>query len=400
MNNLADKHVLFLPRWYPSHYDPMPGLFIKYHAEAIADAVKVSVLYAQAATDIPGKYIIDLKEENQVYTVRVYYKPCSSKIPAIIAPVVNAFRFLSAMKKGYRSLNENIGKPDLIHVHVLTRLGLIAYLLKVFKGIPYLITEHWSRYLPETGTFNGSARKWLTRLVVRNAEAVTTVTDNLKQAMIAHGLENRIYLILPNVVDTDKFKPSEKNIDHDKIRFVHVSCFEDRSKNISGILNTLARLSEIRQDFECFFVGEGMDLAIMKNKADKLNLLNKNVFFTGLLEGVEISNMVSSADFMILFSHYENMPVVINEAFACGVPVVSSSVGGIPEYVKEETGTLVEPGNENDFLEKIIHMMDHFSAYDKSKIRKFAIESFSKEAISRQLIDLYAYILPGERRRK
>ncbi len=95
---------------------------------------------------------------------------------------------------------------------------------------------------------------------------------------------------------------------------------------------------------------------------------------------------------MILFSHYENMPVVINEAFACGIPVVSSSVGGIPEYIKEETGILVEPGNENDFLEKIIHMMDHFSAYDKNRIRKFAVESFSKEAIARQLIDLYAYI--------
>jgi len=230
--------------------------------------------------------------------------------------------------------------------------------------------------------------------------AVTTVTDNLKQAMIAHGLKNRKYLILPNVVDTAKFKPSKNNTDHDKIRFIHVSCFEDRSKNISGILNTLARLSEIRQDFECFFVGVGMDFEIMKNKADKLNLLNKNVFFTGLLEGDEISNIISSVDFMILFSNYENMPVVINEAFACGIPVVSSRVGGIPEYVKEETGILVEPGNENDFLEKIIHMMDHFSEYDKSKIRKFAVESFSKEAITKQLINLYAHILSGEKRRE
>ncbi|MCK5839862.1 MAG: glycosyltransferase family 4 protein, partial [Bacteroidales bacterium] len=123
-----------------------------------------------------------------------------------------------------------------------------------------------------------------------------------------------------------------------------------------------------------------------------LNLLNKYVFFTGLLEEAEISDIISRADFMILFSHYENMPVVINEAFSCGIPVVSSSVGGIPEYIKEETGTLVEPGNENDFLEKIIHMMGHFSAYDKSKIRNFAVESFSKEAIARQLIELYAYI--------
>ncbi|MCD4681542.1 MAG: glycosyltransferase family 4 protein [Bacteroidales bacterium] len=400
MNKLADKHVLFLPRWYPNHYDPMLGLFIKYHAEAISNTVKVSVLYAQAAKDISSKYSIDLKTENQVYTVRVYYKPCSSKTPIIIAPLVKAFRFLSAIDKGYRTIIMNAGKPDIVHVHVLTRLGLIAYLLKIFKGIPYLITEHWSRYLPETGTFNGSLRKMLTRLAVRNAVAVTTVTDNLKQAMIAHGLKNRKYLILPNVVDTAKFKPSKNNTDHNKIRFIHVSCFEDRSKNISGILNTLARLSEIREDFECFFVGVGMDFEIMKNKADKLNLLNKNVFFTGLLEGDEISNIISSVDFMILFSNYENMPVVINEAFACGIPVVSSRVGGIPEYVKEETGILVEPGNENDFLEKIIHMMDNFSEYDKSKIRKFAVESFSKEAIARQLINLYAHILPGEKRRE
>jgi hypothetical protein len=85
-------------------------------------------------------------------------------------------------------------KIDLIHVHVLTRLGLLALLLKRSSGIPFLITEHWSRYLSYVGTYKGIFRKYLTRKVVKNASAVTTPTVNLQNAMQAHGLKNSNYL--------------------------------------------------------------------------------------------------------------------------------------------------------------------------------------------------------------
>jgi glycosyltransferase involved in cell wall biosynthesis len=280
-------------------------------------------------------------------------------------------------------------KPDIIHVHVLTRLGIIALLYKLITGIPYLITEHWSRYLPTVGTYRGFWRKLATRIVVKNAGAITTVTKNLSDAMQSHRLNNKNYQVIQNVVDTELFHPAELSIQGIKKRFIHISCFEDRSKNISGLLRSLALLHITRNDFECQMIGEGMDLERMKKLADELGIHQKIVFFSGLLEGETLALAMREASFLVLFSNYENMPVVINEAFASGIPVVATRVGGIAEHVDETKGILVEAGDEKGMAKSLSQMLDTCEAYDKSLIRNYALEHFSKKAIAEQFISIY-----------
>lgn len=380
-------HILFLARWYPHREDPMFGLFVQRHAEAVALRHRVSVV-SVSETDDPHapKYEVSYKLQKGVNEWAVYYRKSSYRI-GFLAKVIRVFRYYRANMKGVIQAKKYSGDFHMIHLHILTRLGLIALAYKFLGKKPYLITEHWSRYLPLTHGFTGFWRKQFTRLIVKNAFAVTTVTQNLANAMQALKLRNPNYVILPNVVDTDLFTilPAKRNA---KVRMIHISCFEDRSKNISGILKAIRMLSQHRIDFECVMVGDGMDFEWLSHSASDL-VENGIVRFTGLLQGDELAKTLRAADFLLLFSHYENMPVVILEAFACGLPVVASRVGGIPEMVNDSNGRLVDAGNIDQLVDTLNDMIDHVHDFEATSIRQQVESTYGYEAVSAFLDQLY-----------
>lgn len=382
--------VLYLARWYPNRYDPMPGLFIQRHAAAAAQCCRIGVVYTHVVDDkkIRG-YELDFSIEQDVPTARVYYSNPTARIPGITA-IVKANRFLRANRAGIRRVKRELGQFDLTHVHVLTRLGVLALWMKWVKGTPYLISEHWSRYLPKTGDFNGWLRKYLTRLVVKHAEMVTTVTQNLAMAMQAHGLKNAGYRVLPNVVSRDFLQraPTTRTRGERKT-LLHVSCFEDKSKNISGMLRVIRDLSEDRGDFYLKLVGDGMDFQAMKSYAATLGLDDSRVVFTGLLEGKALVEEMASADLLVVFSNYENLPVVINESLVIGVPVIATSVGGIPELVEDGNGILVEPGNEMELKQKLTEFLDGRPHFDHQSLSGKYSKAYAPETIGRMLCSWY-----------
>ena len=378
--NKERKHIVFLARWYPHRYDPMFGLFVQRHAEAAALFNDITVVYCQQTTDnrqqtsSKEKFEIVRTNENNVDTIRVYYKKPKNKILSLI-------RFYRANMKALKLCR----KPDLIHVHILTRLGVIAWIQKILHNTPYIITEHWSRYLPGND-FGGFLRKLFTKIVVRNAETVTTVTENLAIAMRNHGLKNDKYVVLPNVVNLDMFHISKRN--NNPCKIIHISCFEDKSKNISGLLESLKIIDNKGIDFKCKLIGEGMDLNLMKEKAKELQIINK-VSFTGLLQGQALADELSSGDFLVLSSNYENMPVVILEALASGLPVVSTNVGGIKEMIDDTKGILVEPRNKEALTEAMIKMIETHKNYDANYLRNSVIEKYGYESVGRFLDSIY-----------
>ncbi len=352
----------------------MFGLFVHRHAEAAALYNDISVVYVHADETLARKFDIVKTNENNVETVRVYYKKPKSKIFSL-------FRFLKANLLAFKLLE----KPDIIHVHVLTRCGVVALWQKIVHGTPYIITEHWSRYLPGND-FRGFFRKIATKIVVRNAEMTTTVTENLTKAMRSHGLKNKNYVVLPNVVDVNVFRPVERH--NEKTKIVHVSCFEDKSKNISGLIDALSILENKHTEYQCVFIGDGVDFEKLKRYAfSKLN--HENIIFTGLLQGQALADELASGDFLVLSSNYENMPVVILEALACGLPVVSTNVGGIPEIINESNGLLVPPGDSGSLADALHIMLNKFSDYDTNTLRDSISARFSYQAVGEFLNDTY-----------
>ena len=384
--------VLFLARWYPNKYDSMFGLFIERHALAVSKYCDIRVIYIHADELCEQKYNYEFEADKNIKVLRVYYRKPKADLLHIYK-FLNIFRYLKSCITAYRLMEKQYGKPDIIHVNVLTRIGLLALYVKMLKDIPYIITEHWSRYLSITDTYKGFLRKIITSVIVKKAFAVTTVTQNLNFAMLEHKLKNINYYLIPNVVDTDLFVPAIKTEKHEKVIITHVSCFEDRSKNISGLIRVMKKLSETRQDFECRLVGDGINMGQLESYTTELGLKDKFVFFDGLLEGKHIVNALQKTDFLLMFSNYENFPVVLSEALSCGIPVVATNVGGIHEFITEDYGRLVKAGDEDELLHAVIKMMDDYKTFDRDKLRQYAVDNFSNHRVSRQFMEIYDHCL-------
>jgi glycosyltransferase involved in cell wall biosynthesis len=379
--------ILFLPRWYPSKTDPMPGLFIERHAEVASHFADVAVLAIIPLKDLSE---IEMDKQEHLFTMRYYFRQGQTG-SLLLNKLINQYRWLYALLNGYRIVRKEMKGFDLLHVNVLTRLGVFALLISYIENTPYVITEHWTRYL--NGSFKGKLRLSLTRLVVRKTKTVSTVTDNLWKAMQSYSIVNPNHMVLQNVVEDLYFAPVNVINQQERLtpeRFIHVSCFTDRSKNISGLLRVLSRMNNFGIDYECVLVGEGEDLEMLKGYAVDLGLKSPQVQFRGLLTGEMLVEAMRSASFLVLFSNYENMPVVINEAFAIGIPVIATDVGGISEHVKKWNGRLVKPRDEDALFSTIVSFIKQEHNFDAEKIKNYAELWFGSSAVEKQLKELYA----------
>ncbi|MGQ3012542.1 MAG: glycosyltransferase [Flavobacteriales bacterium] len=367
-------HILFLPRWYPHAYDPMFGLFIRKHALTAAQKYRVSVAYVHFTTSESRTEI----SEDVLLEIRSYIKKSGN-------PLLNFFRWMTAYHRAYTEICKRRGKPALTHVHILTRLGVLALFMRIVRGIPYVITEHWSRYQPG-GFYHGALRKFLTRLAVRFSRGVTVPTAQLEKAMRAHGLNHTHYLVLANTVEKKWFY-SEVHPTRPIKQLIHISCFEEVSKNMSGILKAIALLKQQRSDFHLYMVGEGMDWQQTVDLCRELHC-DDVVTFTGLKQGEELASLLRGSDLMLMFSHYENLPVVISEALCCGVPVVSSDVGGIREVLEPRYGSLVPEGDTTAFVQAI-HSRLNETQPPREEIAAYAAAIWYEDAVLQQLDHFY-----------
>jgi len=388
--------VFFFARWYPHRFDPMYGLFIRRHAEAAALYARIGVVYAHLANENQPilRQEMDYVFENGVHTVRVYFPPSKCSIRPL-RRMFTLLAFYQAQFKGRKKLCSILGEPDLHHIHILTRLGLIGLYYKWRHQIPFVVSEHWSRYLP-TGHYAGWWRKWLTRKVVRNATGLTTVTENLAQAMQkGRNLVGAPYEVMPNVVDSVFFKtyPKQKTTKLQK-SFLHVSCFEDKSKNISGLLRAISQLAQKRSDFKLVLVGEGQDWKRMREYALELCIPKEQIEFTGLLTGEQLALQMSGADMLLVTSHYENLPVVIIESFVLGIPVMATNVGGISEIIRPDNGILLEPENETEWVVMMERFLNGELNFDGEHIKKQAHDVYSPDAVGQRLITFYRKAVP------
>ncbi len=382
--------VIFIPRWYPNRYDSMSGLFIQRQAEALTKYCDVAVIYVHPDPHCQNRREVDFHVENDVRVMRVYYRPPENS-GSVLGRIINMWRFYRNNLQAIRSIREF--SPDIIHAHILTRAGYVALKAGREHHCPVVISEHWSRYFMENNTFKGLHLKLITRFVVAKAAAMVAVSKPLRDAMMRCNLSNKVFRIIPNVVDTSLFYPQQHRISNPVKIFVHISCFDDKSKNISGFLRSVKALSEKRQDFRCLLIGNGPDWYDMKDYAGFLRIPEGLVEFPGVLNGTELSDVLRNADFSALSSLYETFGTVVIESLASGVPVVSTSVGISLEVITEDNGLLVPPGDESAMTRALDRALNNFHKFDRQKICAGIAGKFDKETIGIQLTDLYREVL-------
>ncbi|MBD2714225.1 glycosyltransferase [Microvirga sp. STR05] len=383
--------VLMLPKWYPNRYDDQDGDFVSRHVAAIAPHAQVAVLFAAVARGpLPSLISLDADLSGTVPTLRYYYRAQ----PTGFGPLDKVLKlglYFWCMVQGYQRLARHWGgAPELVHVHVLLRTGLFAWWLKLTRNLPFVVTEHWTLYLPQNAYRIGWLRRWLTQRVVQAAAGLHTVSDNLRGALAQLGVRNPRTVVITNVVDTALFHlPAEPS---KRAGLLHVAAFNEQAKNLSGLLRVVARLRATQPNIRLRIAGYGPAEAQVKQLAAELGLLQEDtVIFLGKLTTEAVATEMRRAACFVLFSNYENLPCVLIEAQASGLPAVATAVGGVPELLPPDgtRGYLVPARDEAALAEALAHVLRQPEQFDADALRRYAEEHFSYSAVGRQFVSFY-----------
>lgn len=194
--------------------------------------------------------------------------------------------------------------------------------------------------------FLSRAPRWVKRTMMA-ADARIVPSRFLQEVFAREGIDAQI---IPNVIDTAHFKPKRGREADGTLRIVVTRNLE-RIYDIGTALQAFAMLSERLPNAILTIAGEGPERASLEKLAKDLHIADR-VTFAGLLDRSAISALYGDADLMLNPSTVDNMPNSMLEAFAAGVPVVSTNVGGIPHIARDgETALLVPPRSPSAMAE-------------------------------------------------
>ncbi|MCW3169310.1 glycosyltransferase [Chryseobacterium sp. 09-1422] len=372
------KNILFISSWFPNKVEPSNGNFVQRHAEAVSLKHHVEILHSIGDFHQKDKYLMDDQVINGIRTLIVYYRNSKN-------PLQNFYRRMTAYKMGFAKMK----KPDLVHANVLHNSMFFAvYLTKKFR-IPFVISEHWTAYQENASDAHGKLWRFFAKWIANHSAAALPVSENLKKGLVVLGVKRPIKVV-SNVVDTDVFKLNKEVKKREIFTFLHVSSLVER-KNPDKIIETAKKLFDAGYKFR-LDIG-GSDFGHLEKQISSFSATDYISTF-GLLPLSGVAEKMQQSHTLILFSENETQGCVLVEANACGIPVISSKVGGVPEFVNQNAGILVEKDNVESLyvaMEKMLLCKVDFASPEI--LHQQIEEKYSKDKISTAFSEIYESVL-------
>lgn len=383
--------ILWLASWYPNKLSPLDGDFIQRHARAVSIYTPLTVIYVTQygeQLEVSDDHVEVTHSPNLTEMV-VQFRFKKSGI-SILDKVRYNLKYYSTYKKLIKKHFAENGVPDLIHVHVPMKAGVVAKWIKRKWKVPNIVSEHSATYVkgpPDTFENRSLYFQNAVKNIFQSALLTTTVSEHdgkiLKKKFNLKSVE-----IIRNVVDTNCFflEPA-----HHKtcFRFIHVSAM-GYQKNTDGILRACAALKKRRSDWKLELVGPINEK--MRQTIDELKL-HETVTIAGQLSNEMVAKQMQNASALVMFSRYENFPCTIIEAQCCGLPVIATNVGGIPETINGSNGYLVDSEDEQGLQAAMFDMIENCNRFDAFIIASKARDDYSYEKIGNQFLKLYDRVL-------
>lgn len=323
-------------------------------------------------------------EDAEIKGVNVHYiKPLKREISTNSADS----KSLSYMVKAHKVKKLlNVIKPDIVHAHYATGYGLTGALCGIK---PYIISTWGSDIF--IAPKKNILLKYILKFNLSKADFITATSQNLTRETSLYT--DKKVKTIPFGVDTTKFSTHKRNMSN-RITLGIVKSLEE-IYGIKYLIEAFAKIAFKYMNTELLIVGDGPLESELKTMCKKLNIEDR-VIFAGKIPNSKIPDMLSSIDIFVMPSLSESFGVSILEAEACGLPVVATNVGGIPEVVRDsETGFLVAPGDSNAIAEKLCllvedgKMREKFGAYG----RKFVELNYDWKDSVEKMYELYSSIL-------
>lgn len=383
--------ILMISRSYHPDYGGAE-VFVKEIAERSAQDGHIVLVLTHAIKGSPRTEVF-----NGVKIIRVSHpisieKSTSSHLPSIM------FIFPAILQAMRVVIKENI---SVIHCHG-SMSSLCGYIIKKLFKKKLVITVQGGDigdYPESTGGFCG-VLKPVIRTYLGAADAITCVSTHLVGVAINKFGAKNIKLI-PNGVDMSMFKSTDdketfkKNLNIEEKRII-ISVSRLTPKNgidylIRAFPEILARFSDTR----LILLGGGKQEEEIKKLKRELGVQDK-ITLIDHVPHAEIKKYLSIADVFIRPSLDEGFGIAFIEAMACGIPVIGTNVGGIPDIIKNnENGIIIEPRNEKQIINSILNLLNNKDLAEKlsAKGHEYVKKQFNWDNIYKKMKSVYEEVI-------
>jgi glycosyltransferase involved in cell wall biosynthesis len=276
-------------------------------------------------------------------------------------------------------LGELRSRPALLHAHdghALTLAGLCS----VLSRTPLVATRRVTFPLRHT-------------LLWRRAQCVIAISSAVRHALMADGLSPERLVVIPSAVDVPELQAS-MGADV-RARFslpekgqVAVSLGAlTPEKEQSTLIQAAALLVRDLPELRWIIVGEGPLRSALEQQALRLGV-RERVHFVGQLDDPHVA--LAGADVFVLSSRTEGLGSAVLAAMALDVPVVASSVGGVPELIGSGGGVLVQPGSPGEFAAAVQRVLTDADYSDTlSRTARLELQRFTASGMADQVLEVY-----------
>ncbi len=279
-------------------------------------------------------------------------------------------------------------KPDIIHSGHIWILSNIASKY----NIPVVITSHGTDII---GHNTWDRFHKYSEEAVENCSRIITISDSNKENVLkafSHAKDKVIQL--RNGYDQNIFKKREynkkqvlKEIGIDK-EYASIVLFSGRLVEIKGI-DVLLKAAKRYEDGNTLtlIAGGGVLLEPLKEQAAELGL--KDVVFLGNQTQENLCVLYNIADVLAVPSRVEGFGLVAIEALACGTPVIATNQGGLPEFINEKVGALVEVEDDINLEKEISKILTGERKFDKEDLANYAKNNYAQSLVINKVIETY-----------
>ncbi len=278
-------------------------------------------------------------------------------------------------------------RPDVIHVHFALPAGVLGWLIKKVKHIPFLMTVHLGDV---PGGVPQKTDKWFRWIkpfapaIWRSADKVVAVSNYTKELSIKNftvPIE-----VIPNGVEIERgfHVKSQKN---EFIQIVFAGRFVEQ-KNPLLVIKVLSEIKDLH--WQCKMLGDGALKIEMQELINKLDLTDR-ISFSGWITPEQVQGILARSDILFMPSRSEGLPVVGTQALASGLAIVAGKVGGFTDLVEQgKNGFLFDPEDTKGMVNALRRYCTDRDFLQRNKKYSFEI---AKRFDINKIVDKYESVL-------
>lgn len=292
------------------------------------------------------------KDENRIYTYEIRHKRGVNSFTRILNYIYMQLMISYKLAKITRKVNLWIfflgGETLLLPMLTAKVSGKKVILIFTHSSTLCSIFRHKNDYIVKIVEL-------LSKINCALADRIAVCSKNSIKDWNLEKYENKIYIAYEHFIDFDRFKNMRKFNDRPYL-FGYIG----RLSEEKGILNFVKAIPEIlkqQNDIRFLIGGDGQLRGEIEDYIID-NQLNDKVELTGWILHDELPDYLNKLKFLVIPSYTESGPLIALEAIACGVPIIATSVGHIPDIVKDgETGFIMENNSTECIAKSVVRAM-------------------------------------------